>query len=631
MIQSLIPEYGDRAEITIVDSVLEQANDVAQKLISDQKVDVFLSAGANGMYLRDTTELPVVRIPVTGVDLMRALLKARHMSDQVAVVTYEQTNSELEEIKDLVNVNIEQRCYTTIEDAKETFTELAHRGFRVIVGSSLITELAERQGLIGILVYSRNSIRNTIEDAIEIAHIRFAEEQRVERMNAILGHLNEGVIAVDAEERVQLLNPAMENLTGLSASDVQGKRLAPLLPQLSLGETIKSGRSSLERIEKLKNKQTIVTNRIPIRSNGTVSGAVLTIQDAQSFSRVDRNIRSRNRRIKFMAHYDFSSIVGKSPRIEEARELCKQYAETDATVLLTGDTGTGKELFAQSIHNASSRRNAPFVAVNCAAIPDSLLESELFGYEEGAFTDSRKGGQTGLFELAHTGTIFLDEIAEMPAVLQTRLLRVLQEKVVLPLGGDPVPVDVRVIAASNRELEEAIADGTLRKDLYYRLNILHVELPPLQARGDDVILLANELLRLKFIELGKEQETEPLIESIEAPLRAYDWPGNVRELENVVERIAVLWVHCGSFNKQQLENRLRSIAPELFRAPQAPSPDTANSLKEFVERTEYQRICDTVEECRGNLSEAAKQLQLSRTTLWRKLRRFNDDGHPQHP
>lgn len=630
MIQSLIPEYGDRAEITIVDSILEQASDVAQKLISDQKVDVFLSAGANGMYLRDTTELPVVRIPVSGVDLMRALLKARHMSDQVAVVTYEQTNSELEEIKDLVNLSVEQRCYTTIEDAKETFTELAHRGFRIIVGSSLITELAERQGLIGILVYSRNSIRKTIEDAIEIAHIRFAEEQRVDRMNAILGHLNEGVIAVDAEERIQLLNPAMENLTGLSSSDARGNRLAPLLPQLSLRETIKSGRTSLERIEKLKNKKTIVTNRIPIRSNGTVSGAVLTIQDAQSFLRVDRNIRSHNRRIKFTAHYDFSNIVGRSPQIEESRELCKQYAETDATVLITGDTGTGKELFAQSIHNASTRRNAPFVAVNCAAIPDSLLESELFGYEEGAFTDSRKGGQTGLFELAHTGTIFLDEIAEMPAALQTRLLRVLQEKVVLPLGGDPVPVDVRVIAASNRELKEAIADGSLRKDLYYRLNILHVELPPLRARGDDVILLANELLRLKLIELGKEQETEALITTIQSHLRSYDWPGNVRELENVVERIAVLWTHCRSFKKQQLEKRLRSIAPELFRAPQAPTPESADSLKEFVERTEYQRICDTVEDCRGNLSEAAKQLQLSRTTLWRKLRRFNDEGQPQN-
>ncbi|MES1943939.1 Fis family proprionate catabolism activator [Salinisphaera sp. PC39] len=625
LIGSLTPEYAERADMTVIDKVFDEATEIARELVMRGQVDVILSAGANGAYLADTLGIPVVRIPVTGADVMRALLKARKMSDHIAVVTYQQPNSELEEIKDLVNLDIEQRTYTTIDDAKETFRELAHRGFRVIVGSSLITELAEREGLTGILVYSRNSVRSTIEDALEIAQIRYTEEQRAERINAILSHLNEGVVAVDAEQKVLLTNPAMETLAGVTAENARGRRLEDLVPELAVGEVFRHGHASLGRVEKI-NKRTVVTNRIPIRSDGDITGAVLTIQDAQAISRADRSIRSRNRRTKFLAKYEFGDIAGRSPAVLRARELCEQYAETDATVLITGETGTGKELFVQGIHNASRRRNAPFVAVNCGAIPDNLLESELFGYEEGAFTGSRRGGQTGLFELAHTGTICLDEIGEMPVSLQTRLLRVLQEKVVLPLGGDPVPIDVRVVAATNCDLKQAVEDGTFRRDLYYRLNILQVNLPSLRERGDDVLLLSAKLLRDKLGSLAGERDVDGLVERLAPYLQAHAWPGNVRELENVMERLAVLWAESEDFLSRNVERQLRTIVPEFFAAADTPPPEDADSLKEFVERTEIQRIRDAVEECHGNISEAARKLQLSRTTLWRKLRRHDQEG-----
>ena len=625
LIGSLTPEYAERADMTVIDKVFDEATEIARELVMQGQVDVILSAGANGAYLADTLGIPVVRIPVTGADVMRALLKARKMSDHIAVVTYQQPNSELEEIKDLVNLDIEQRTYTTIDDAKETFRELAHRGFRVIVGSSLITELAEREGLTGILVYSRNSVRSTIEDALEIAQIRYREEQRAERINAILSHLNEGVVAVDADQKVLLTNPAMETLAGVTAENARGRRLEELVPELAVGEVFRHGHASLGRVEKI-NKRTVVTNRIPIRSDGDITGAVLTIQDAQAISRADRSIRSRNRRTKFVAKYGFDDIAGRSPAVLRARELCEQYAETDATVLITGETGTGKELFVQGIHNASRRRNAPFVAVNCGAIPDNLLESELFGYEEGAFTGSRRGGQTGLFELAHTGTICLDEIGEMPVSLQTRLLRVLQEKVVLPLGGDPVPIDVRVIAATNCDLKQAVEEGSFRRDLYYRLNILQVNLPSLRERGDDVMLLSAKLLRDKLGSFAEERDVDGLVERLAPYLQAHTWPGNVRELENVMERLAVLWAESEDFLSRNVERQLRTIVPEFFAAADTPPPEDADSLKEFVERTEIQRIRDAVEECHGNISEAARKLQLSRTTLWRKLRRHDQEG-----
>lgn len=628
LVRSILPDYADRAEIRIIDKVFEDAAEIAHDLVANGEVDVLLSAGANAAYLKDCFGTPVVRVQVRGVDMMRAIRKARQMSDHIAVITYAQTDSDLEETKDLFNLDIEQRSYSTVDDAKETFSELAHRGFRVIIGSSLITELAESQGLIGILAYSRNSVRRAIEDAIEIARIRFAEEQRAESVRTILGHLTEAVVAVDQDCRIVLLNPAMEELTGLTTEDSRGKVLEELVPNFKLKETVKSGRTVLEKVEKIK-KRTVVTNRIPILNNGTVIGAVLTIQDARTFSRVDRNIRSRNRRTKFSAQYTFDAIIGESQAMKNARRLAEQYARTDATILLTGETGTGKELFAQSIHNASARRDKPFVAVNCAAIPDSLLESELFGYEEGAFTDSRPGGQAGLFELAHTGTIFLDEIAEMPVSLQTRLLRVLQEKVVMPLGGDPVAVDARVIAASNRDLETAIDAGDFRQDLYYRLNILHVNLPPLREREDDALRISKAFLRDRLSGEIPDDEIAALLDMVTPHFRSYSWPGNVRELENMTERLSAIYLANKSDPSIQLTgSQLATVLSELLdKQPTAGNgaggdPD---SLKEFVEQTEYQRIRQTIDECNGNISAAARKLKLSRTTLWRKLRRFDSE------
>lgn len=625
LIRSILPDYADRAEIQIIDQVFEEAADRAQELAGNGEADVLLSAGANAAFLKDSFSIPVVQVPVRGVDMMRAIQKARQMSDKIAVITYAETNSDLEETKNLLNLDIEQRCYHTLDDAKEIFSELAHRGFRVIIGSSLITELAESQGLIGILVYSRNSVRRTIEDAIEIAKIRFAEEQRAESVRTILEHLKEAVVAVDQHCRIVLFNPSMEELTGLSEEDCRGKVFEDLLPKLKLKETIKSGRPQLEKIEKIK-KRTVVTNRIPILNDGTITGAVLTIQDARTFSRVDRSIRSRNRRIKYRAHHTLEDIIGQSQAMQNARQLAAQYAHTDVTILLTGETGTGKELFAQGVHNASARRTKPFVAVNCAAIPENLLESELFGYEEGSFTGSRPGGQIGLFELAHTGTIFLDEIAEMPVSLQTRLLRVLQENIVMPLGGDPVAIDVRVIAASNRDLESAIKANEFRQDLYYRLNILRIGLPSLREREDDAVRLFTFFLQNRLSDVVAQEDIENLVDIVAPHFADYAWPGNVRELENMADRLAAACFATRSGPGFGLTRKQLSVMlSELFakRSPsQKPIGGVAESLKEHVEQTEYQRICQAVDDCNGNLSAAARKLKLSRTTLWRKMRRF---------
>jgi propionate catabolism operon transcriptional regulator len=300
------------------------------------------------------------------------------------------------------------------------------------------------------------------------------------------------------------------------------------------------------------------------------------------------------------------------------------YAASDATILITGATGTGKELAAQALHASSNRRSAPFVAVNCGAIAESLLESELFGYEEGAFTGSRRGGRVGLIEAAHNGTLFLDEIGEMPLPLQTRLLRVLEEREVVRVGSSkPIPVDLRIIAATHCDLTAMVADGRFRADLYYRLNVLRIDLPALSERGGDIELLATAFLKAT-LGTGTASWRKDAI----ALLNRYDWPGNVRELRNVVDRIAV---SCPPGRKSIDADLVAQCAPELVartplqsRMPPSPSRPTMSTdadelLVAMSRRPSPQTLAQALARVGGNRKQAAELLGVSRATLWRWL------------
>jgi propionate catabolism operon transcriptional regulator len=309
----------------------------------------------------------------------------------------------------------------------------------------------------------------------------------------------------------------------------------------------------------------------------------------------------------------FDQVAGTSPAFVRAKTLAQGYAATASTVLLTGESGTGKELFAQAIHNASRRSGKPFVAINCAAFPEPLLESELFGYEEGAFTGSRKGGKAGLFEVAHTGTVFLDEIGDMPISLQTRLLRVLQEKEVVRLGStDTIPVDVRIIAATHQQLMDRVRQHQFREDLYYRLNILNLQLPALRDRAEDIPILATQLLQAALLRVASPRRADTVIESIEPLLCRYAWPGNVRELENITERLAV-FLSAYPDHSAIDHSELRMTLPELYDTG-ADAGDQSRTL------LTDQAIRDALAALKGNRHATAQRLGISRTTLWRRLR-----------
>jgi two-component system response regulator AtoC len=323
-----------------------------------------------------------------------------------------------------------------------------------------------------------------------------------------------------------------------------------------------------------------------------------------------RRLTTEVRRLRQQLSGRETAILGDSATMRRVRELIEQVAGADATVLVTGESGTGKELVARAIHELGPRREAPFVAINCAAIPATLLESELFGHVKGAFTDA-KGQKRGLFVQASSGTLFLDEIGEMPTEVQVKLLRVLQERRVRPVGGEEeIPFDARVIAATNRDLESAVEEGRFRPDLYYRINVVHIEVPPLRSRQGDILLMAQHFLR-RHAERSKK-DVLGISRPAAQKLLDYDWPGNVRELENCLER-AVALTRMSEIGVDDLPERIREHQSKKLEV--SDDPEEMITLEE-MERRYVRRVLAA---CRGNKTQAAKTLGLDRRTLYRRL------------
>jgi transcriptional regulator with PAS, ATPase and Fis domain len=359
---------------------------------------------------------------------------------------------------------------------------------------------------------------------------------------------------------------------------------------------------------------------------------VATFQDSTTVEQAERNLRRQLHRVEGLtAKTHFDDLVGTSPKFKESIGQAKRFSRTNFTVTLIGESGTGKELFAQSIHNASTRRRGPFVAINCAALPDNLLESELFGYEEGAFTGARRGGKPGMFELAHGGTLLLDEVSDLSLHLQARLLRVLQEHEIMRLGGKRVtPVDIRIIAATNKNLKELVELKRFRDDLYYRLNVLNLRLCPLRERRDDLFSLFLHFVDLMDPVLG--QHVRGLETSVQGQLSRYNWPGNVRELQNFAYRFVVLANPDDAWQviREQMRRLLETgsaLSNESDPQAQVPPPQIVPKRRRGGGRD----LPWLLEETEGNKSEAARRMGVSRTTLWRWLKARQWNGAPVTP
>jgi transcriptional regulator of aroF, aroG, tyrA and aromatic amino acid transport len=456
-----------------------------------------------------------------------------------------------------------------------------------------------------------------VENITEIELLPY--ERRERQIKAVLDSVSEGIIAVDKNGHITIFNPVAEKILQLKEEEVLGKPLKEVLPiDAPMLKTLKTGRGYDNEeimIDGPKGRSHYITTGRPIKNEyGRTIGAVASLKD---MSKVRELVYS----ITKPSMITFDDIIGESPAIKRVKNLAKTVARSDSTVLLIGESGTGKELFARAIHMASPRSNNPFVPVNCAALPDTLLESELFGYEEGAFTGARKGGKQGLFEFAQRGTIFLDEIGELVPHLQVKLLRVLQEGRVRRIGGNQeIKIDVRVIAATNKDLEEKIRKGEFREDLYYRLNVIPIYIPPLRERKEDIPILLDY-----FIEKFKAKMN--IIEDIKVDgeamkkLMSYSWPGNIRELANIVER----GINLAGSNIIKPENLLVNTDDEKIYDncnDNPPYQEEIIPLKEATSRAEKEVIEKALKKYKSS-REAGRVLGVSHTTILNKMKRYN--------
>ena len=441
----------------------------------------------------------------------------------------------------------------------------------------------------------------------------------------ILENIHDVVLVIDSHTTIVYANEAYARILGVPVAKVLGRRLDTIEPDSAAIKALSSEKSIVGE-EHLKSLDiNVVGSTFPLFKGEHIIGCVSTFKNITPELELSRELQQT----KGIANYlkeqleqweqlpsSFKEYVGQNRNVKETLILAAKVARTDSTVLILGESGVGKDVLARAVHNSSRRKDKPFIKVNCAAIPESLIESELFGYEDGAFTGAKKGGKLGKFELAHTGTIFLDEIGDMSLTMQAKLLRVLQEREFERVGGAAaVKVDIRVIAATNRDLEEMISAGTFRKDLYYRLNIVPLFLNPLRERKDDLMALAKTFLDKFSREFGRELNLSPQVVRI---LGQYDWPGNVRELQNVIEHASIV---CSGLTIE-VRHLPAYLIPSSDSQFDLDLKDRTLELKEIVARVEKELIISALAENNNNRTKAMNTLGISRRAFYDKLRRY---------
>lgn len=448
---------------------------------------------------------------------------------------------------------------------------------------------------------------------------RIEDEGYIEIFDTILNTVNEWVVVVDENGIITMMSEAYKKFN--KEPNAVGKHVTEVIENTRMHIVVKTGVREVGDIQKIQGNK-MIAMRVPIKKDDKIIGAVgkVMFKDIGDFHTVKKKVLDLEKELEYYkseviddrsAKYTFDSIIGSTEKMKHLKKIGSRVAKSKSNVIITGESGTGKELFAHSIHNASNRKLGPFVRLNCAAIPSELLESELFGYEEGAFTGAKKGGKKGKFEIANGGTILLDEIGDMPLNMQAKLLRVIQEKEFESVGGNTVKdLDVRIIASTNKDLKKLVEENKFREDFYYRLNVVRFDLPPLRERKEDIkelsISLKNKLT--KKLGIYVEDISKKTIKYLEN----YDWPGNIRELENVIERAINLLDVELTIEPHHLPQRLTSgKTRKIYSADK--------KLKAVLDDVEKDMIIEYLKRNKGNKNQTAKILGISRVSLYKKL------------
>lgn len=569
-------------------------------------VDVIISRGGTAKLIAESVNIPVVEIEVSTFDLLRILLK--HTKNKIAVIGSENVISGVKSLCEILNLSIDYFSFVFDHEIKEKIEIAVKKGANIIIGDAVAARIAAEKGIESELITSgREAILLAIYEALNIYSAIVREREKNLQLNAIIEHLNEGIVITDSNFNIKIFNPIAENIFKVSRQNALSKKITDIAKHFGVQLPKSTISGHLTNIE----SNCYSTNITEIILDGESKGYVYRFLDTTNIQELEEKIRKSLAKNMLVAKTRFNHIIGNSSAITNTLRIAQKYASVDITVLIYGESGTGKEMFAQSIHNASERKSGPFIAINCATLPSDLLESKLFGYDEGSFTGASKGGKRGVFELAHNGTLFLDEIGEMDLMTQARMLRVLQEKEVMRIGGEKnIPVNVRIIAASNKNLNEEVSKKRFRVDLFYRLNVLKINIPALCERENDVILLADYFLQYYCVMFKKP--VIKLSDKIIDGFKKYDWPGNVRQLENVIQKIVLL-----SDGEELSLGLVNDILNELnISTDMSGSDDFFHGTLEDMNKKIIQKV---LEQEGQNKSKAAKRLNITRATLQSKL------------
>lgn len=577
------------------------------------------------------TQIPTIGLSISGYDVVRAICECRdtYHPKKIAIFGF---NGQMYEAKNVCGFfHLDAEVYAPIhhEDLPATLEKAMDAGCDALIGGYSANILARQKGFPSVVIQTgEDTILQAVNEAIHTVD-QIRQERVISQMyKTIIYSSKDGLLYVDYTGLIKVRNRVIRHMNGNIS--LMNRPLKQALPYLykTFCSVITSGHEETGRILTIPGtKITVSVSCTPVVANNEISGVIFNLSDITTIQDLESQIRRKLSERGLQARYTFQDIIHQSSVIERTITTARRYAASDSNVIIVGETGTGKELFAQSIHNSSSRKNGPFVAINCAALPETLLESELFGYVEGAFTGTSKGGKMGLFEQAHGGTLFLDEIGEISLSIQSKLLRVLQERQVRRIGDNKlIDVNVRIICATNKSISKLSELGQFRKDLMYRLDVLRLYLPPLRERENDVELLFLHLLKVQ------SQDTNSPIPALEpgalSLLRQYPFTGNIRELKNITERASVMKTGdtISAKNLQEalyppdLDNTGISVTPCCL--PETVSFDASNPLHTANMLSEPERLRCALEQCGGNRTKAAKLLGMDRSTLWRKLQKY---------
>ncbi|MCL2381292.1 MAG: sigma 54-interacting transcriptional regulator [Treponema sp.] len=581
----------------------------------ENHVRVVISRGCTYQLIKEANiGLPVVEIRLSPSELIESLSAAIEKDRPLAIVGYSNVINSRDEtmIKKIIKTPLTIVNIDDSDDVKDVVSSCAAQGFSMFIGDTIVKETCDAAGYECYLHQSSDSsIQAAMDEALRIYAALQQEQELARRLRTVIDFANDGIIAIDGNGRVILFNAIAQDLLGIKQEKILGEPIEAL-SILPFAGGIKKDGQVIDQTFRIGNRL-LSGSIIPVSMEKFSFGSVIIIRDIQKIQDWEQKLRVTLMEKGFVAKHKFSSIVHKNTEMAHCISIAKKFSQYNASVLIEGESGVGKELFAQSIHNEGIRRKGPFVAVNCAVLPKSLIESELFGYAEGAFTGSRKGGKPGYFELAHRGTLFLDEISELPLEVQAQLLRVIQEKEVMRIGDSKIiPIDVRLICAANKNLVEMVHESLFRKDLLFRINTLSLYIPSLSKRREDIELLSGYFLK----ELCKtyNKNIEGFSPNAAVWLCNYHYEGNIRELRNIVER-AVIICEGTIIRLRDLRDGRREDA-SLLKAAAEHIVTAETTALDDIEKNHISRV---LADNHWSMTKASAALGISRTTLWRKI------------